>query len=601
MEHSYHIALAGNPNVGKSTVFNNLTGLHQHTGNWPGKTVENKTGTFRYNGTEYRITDIPGTYSLNTRSPEEAIAGEFLCSGTADCIVLVCDGGCLERNLLFVLQVLSRVGNCVVCVNLMDEAEKRGVRVDGERFSEMLGCPVVLCAAGVGRGMEALTETIAQAVRSPDKLPRAFPEYGSTFAEQARTIASSCIHTEGRPDARDRRLDRIFTGRITAYPVMAALVLLVFWLTVSGAGYLSAWLETGLGLLVSVTRNFTVGILGEGWAVSLLWDGIFATVCQVTAVMLPPMAVFFPLFTLLEDSGYLPRAAFNLDRLFRRCGSCGKQALTMLMGFGCNAVGVTGCRIIDSPRERLIAMLTNAFVPCNGRFPALILLIGLMGMGHNPLLSAGVLTGFVLLGVVSTLGATAVLGKTLLRGKASFFTLELPPYRPPRVGQVILRSVWDRTLHVLGRAAAVAAPAGLVIWGLANIRIGDISLLHHAAEWLDPVGRVMGMDGVILLAFVLGLPANEVVLPLAVMLYTAADTLSAGADMGAVLTAAGWTPVTALCVAVFTLFHWPCSTTLLTLRKETGSVGWTAVAAVMPTLWGAVLCMGIAAVARWVT
>lgn len=318
--------------------------------------------------------------------------------------------------------------------------------------------------------------------------------------------------------------------------------------------------------------------------------------------MLPPMAIFFPLFTLLEDAGYLPRVAYNLDRPFQACRACGKQALTMCMGLGCNAAGVVGCRIIDSERERLLAVLTNSLMPCNGRFPALIALMTMFfSLSDSTLAAALLLTAALMLCVGLTFGATWLLSATVLRGKPSAFVLELPPYRAPQVGQVLVRSVFDRTLFVLGRAAAVAAPAGIVLWALANVHPGGVSLLTRCAAALDPLGRVMGMDGVLLLAFVLGFPANEIVLPIAVMGYLAQGSLSdvpGLAQMHALLTANGWTWTTAVSAVLFFLLHWPCSTTLWTIRRETGSAKWTLLAALLPTALGMALCAAFTALTR---
>ena len=442
-----------------------------------------------------------------------------------------------------------------------------------------------------------------------------FLEEQGYLPERVRDTAASCVVLRAEeicceavkaPPACsecDRRLDRFFTGKWTAVPVMLLLLALIFWITIAGANLPSALLSQ---LLFGAEPHFwrLAGAVGAPeWLSSLMIDGVWHTLSWVTAVMLPPMAIFFPLFTLLEDFGYLPRVAFNLDRCFQRAGACGKQCLSMLMGFGCNAVGVTGTRIIDSPRERLIAILTNVFVPCNGRFPTLILLLTIFfagGSGASSFLPALLLAGLIVLGVLMTLLVSKLLSRTLLKGVPSSFTLELPPYRRPQVGKVIIRSVLDRTVFVLGRAAAVAAPAGLVIWLMANVNVAGGTLLSHCAAFLDPFARAIGLDGILLLAFILGFPANEIVLPIALMGYTASGTL-ASAEAGeflAILTANGWTPLTAACAILFSLFHWPCSTTLITVWKETRSLKWTALSFLIPTAAGIAVCFAVAQLGR---
>lgn len=690
-KNQFSVALAGNPNVGKSTLFNSLTGSSQHTGNWAGVTVSCFKGSCSSKKYNYVFADLPGTYSLMAHSAEEALARDGICFGNCDAAVVICDSTCLERNLNLVLQILETGIPAMVCVNFMDEAAKKNIRVDLPALSRELSAPVAGTTARKKRSLEHFLDRLDETVDHPDTEPfhisydaaveqaismllpfteplssRLSPRWlalrllendpgllrslntflGRDLSEDdalcqavrqarshldqagifeddlkdrivsgivntAESIASRTVSLPEKPyGKRDAFWDRILTGRLAGYPAMIGLLALIFWLTITGANYPSALLSS---LFFSFQEKLTAAFMAVNapqWLHGILVLGVYRVLAWVISVMLPPMAIFFPLFTLLEDFGYLPRIAYNLDRPFQCCKACGKQALTMAMGFGCNAAGVTGCRIIDSPRERLIAILTNSFVPCNGRLPALVTLITLFFTGASsagPISSlrpALILTFFILTGVAATFFVSRLLSATVLKGVPSSFTLELPPYRRPQIGRVIWRSILDRTLFILGRAAAVAAPAGLVIWILANVSIGDISLLARFSGYLDPIGRLMGMDGVILMAFILGLPANEIVIPIIIMAYTSQGTLIEPgnlSDLHTLLISQGWTWVTALCTMVFFLFHWPCSTTLMTIKKETGSLKWTCLAVLLPTACGVILCMAITAFSRLLT
>lgn len=654
------LALAGNPNVGKSTLFNALTGLHQHTGNWPGKTVERCEGVWHGGEEDCRLIDLPGAYSLHARSAEEAVTRDYLLSGEAQAVIVVCDAACLKRNLFLALQVAEAVPRAVVCVNLLDEARRRHVSVDLERLSREMGLPVAGTSArsrtGIGelmetalqanhprlriaydeaieRALEALIPTLSgllpdgvdarwaglrllsddretlaalnldallglEQVRAAQEIAGQAESVRSrvtqTLHERARRLAEACTRREAREPAA-YRADRLLTGRGLGIPAMLALLGLVLLTTIVLANAPSQWLSA---LFARLGRQIDRALApAPGWLHAMLYQGVYRVLSWVVSVMLPPMALFFPLFTLLEDVGYLPRAAFNMDRCFQGCRACGKQCLTMMMGLGCNAVGVCGCRIIDSPRERLIALLTNSLTPCNGRFPMLIALSGAFLAGGGPLASlktALCLTGLIVLSVALTLGLSRLLSATLLRGMPSSFALELPPYRRPQVGKVIVRSLLDRTIKVLGRALVTAAPAGALIWLLGHVQMGGMSLLARLFALLDPLGRLLGMDGVMLSAFVLGTPANEIVLPIALMGYLGEGTLVEAdslASLPALLAANGWNARFALCAMLFSLCHWPCATTLVTIARETRSAKWTLLSALLPTLCGMGLCM----------
>ena len=611
MEKNKIIGLVGNPNVGKSTVFNALTGLKQHTGNWTGKTVTNAVGNFEYNGKTYELVDLPGTYSLISHSAEEEVTRDFVIGKNYDSIIVICDAVCLERNLNLVLQLKKIVNNVIVGVNLLDEAKKKKIKINLVKLEEELNLPVVGMSARSNEGLEELKHILEQKTlekkqevkKEKESIEKIITlEKEAEILKEAEAIAKKVISFEKENyDKLDRRWDRLLTSKITGIPIMLGMLGIILWLTIQGANYPSQilfqflfWIGNKLEIALQVCH------LPE-MMIDMLMNGMYRVLAWVVAVMLPPMAIFFPLFTLLEDLGILPRIAFNLDGAFKKCSACGKQALTMCMGFGCNACGVTGCRIIDSPRERLIAILTNSLIPCNGRFPTLISIITMFLVGTaagiwNTIQGVLLLLGFIILGIVFTFLASKFLSKTILKGKPSSFILELPPYRKPQIGKVLVHSILDRTLFVLGRAITVAAPAGIIIWCLTNFEVNQVSLLTYCTTFLDPFAKLLGLDGVILMAFILGFPANEIVMPIILMAYMATGKIIEMENLVAlkeILVANGWTTVTAICTMVFSMFHWPCSTTCLTIKKETGSWKWTIAAFILPTLIGILMCFSI--------
>lgn len=663
------VALAGNPNTGKSTIFNSLTGLNQHTGNWPGKTVSTARGYFKYKDDKYMLVDLPGTYSLFYSSEEELVARDFICFGKPDIVLVVCDANSLERNFNLLFQIMELTKNIVLCINLIDEANKNGLSIDKHYLENKLKIPVILTSAKNNIGIDELLETIYLqkyknnfenmvltynkniedtikpierklnklncidsrwlSLRILDGDETIFAsmkkylekddfEYIKNIKNQlnydkeiirdeliktnykyAEDISKKSVKNSISSIDKDEKIDNIVTSNIFGIPIMILLLVLTLWFTIQGANYPSSFLSNMFFNIEPHIFNFLSYLNLPIWLNELLVFGVYRTLTWVIAVMLPPMAIFFPIFTILEDLGYLPRIAFNLDHLFKKACAHGKQSLTMCMGFGCNACGVIGCRIIESPRERLIAILTNNFVPCNGRFPTLITIstIFFASYFNSSFLSSSVtalsVTLLIIFSISITLLVSFILSKTLLKGIPSTFTLELPPYRVPQFGKVIYTSIIDRTMFVLSRAIIVAIPAGVIIWIFTNIYIDNISILNHIANFLNPFAKLIGLDGFILLAFILGFPANEIVIPILIMSYLNTNTMVELDNinaLGEILINNDWTHLTALNVMLFSLLHWPCSTTLLTIKKETNSIKWTFLGFLIPTIISFIVC-----------
>ena len=592
------IALIGCPNVGKSTIFNILTKNNVHTGNWPGKTVGNSIGNYKYNNKIYTIYDLPGTYSLIPHSKEEEISRNFIMSNDYDIAVIVCDACCLERNLNLVFQVLEITRNVIIVVNLMDEAKNKKIDIDLNLLSNLLNIKVVGTCARNNMGINNLLNSIENFTK---KEKNTNIKYRSIYEINniANKIANKVItYTDKDYNKKTRKIDKILTSKSTGIPIMLIGLLIIFWITIVGANYPSDFLYYIFDKIGICLNDFFNKLNINKTIISLIINGIYKTTAWVISVMLPPMCIFFPMFALLEEYGILPRIAFNLDKLFKKCNSCGKQALTMCMGFGCNAAAIMSSRIIDSKRERLIAIITNNFVPCNGRFPMIIALITMFFIGfkytiYNSLLSSLILTLIILLGIFTTFIVSKILSITILKGIPSSFTLELPPYKKPRFFKVIIKTLYEKTIKILLRALAVAIPAGLIIWLLSNIYIDNISLFKHITMFLDPFGKKIGIDGTIVLAFILGFPANEIVVPIMLIGYLGNSSLTEYnnlQELKKILIDNGWTIKTALCTIIFSLIHFPCSTTCLTIKKETKSFKWMFLSIIIPTLIGICIC-----------
>ena len=668
------VAMAGNPNVGKSAIFNALTGSRQHVGNWPGKTIERAEGIFYHGDWEIHLVDLPGTYSLAAQSPEEVVARDYILSGEPDVVVNVVDATSLERNLNLTLQILELTDRVVVALNLMDEVRRRGWEIDVKALEADLGVPVVPTVATEDEGFPQLAAALVEVAEGRRQTHPVSVDYGLTVeghiqsleadlaslgidgrrrwialrlleddpeiveAFKAGNLSSCCLKKDDlsaspealqavlrraarlrestRPDARveivrrryefadevfrrtarrlrpveespTERLDRIFIHRVWSWPIMLAMLVAVLWITIQGANVPSDMLGTAFGWLADVTRGFLVRLHAPWWVVGPLVDGLIVGTGTVIAVMLPPMIIFFTAFNLLEDIGFIPRVAFNLDRLMQAVGSQGKHTLVAMMSFGCNVTGVLTCRIIENAKDRVVAIVTSPLILCNGRFGAGLALI-ILFFGKRALV---VTLAYLVISVGAMLLATWVLNRVFFRREPSGFVMELPPYRKPNWGQVIWRTLAHQVGHTMGRAVMIAAPATLLIWLLGNLPPGapfERTAVGRLVGVLAPLGRPFGLSGEMLAALLFALPAKEIVVPSLAMTYGLQATL---ADSEAVLGYLGhtWTPLVAFSFLTFYMLYLPCLVTVWATWKETRNLKWTLMGSVVPLVTASVI------------
>ena len=633
----------GNPNVGKSTIFNILTNKTQHTGNWTGKTVENEVGEFTYKNILWEVIDLPGTYSLIGESKEEKIASQYIQEEDYDIAVVVLDATNLERSIEILLEVLDIKTNVIACLNLFDEAQKRNITIDVSKLKNKLNLPIITTNAKEKKGIEELCETMNKFIEHthypiiPKHTPKIenYLQWAIEYIEKPLTyltnnktlkekeknaklnfyrksltridllesyhefgtqLLSDVIdRTQEKEKKEDHFWNTLLTNPISGFVTMLLMLFIILWLTIYLSNIPSSWLFNFFEHLELLLFN-ALSFLPDSILNPLLLGG-YRTLYWVVSVMLPPMLIFFPLFALLEDYGLFPRIAFNLDKPFAKCGSCGKQSLTMCMGLGCNAVGVTSTRIMESKKMRILSILTNVFMPCNGRFPAMICVINMFFVTDHSFLgsmtSSLILLAIILLGIFLTWIVTKILNHFLLKEEKSMFILELPSFRKPKIIGTILHSWKERAIPVLKRAMLVSFPAGILIYFVANINIGEITILERLYNLLNPFGLLIGVDGIILLSFLLGIPANEIVIPILLLCYTNSGSLieyESIESLRQILIVNGWTTLTAINFLLLCLCHFPCATTLLTIKKETQSTFYAILAFLIPTLIGIGLC-----------
>ena len=653
------VAMAGNPNTGKSTVFNALTGSRQHVGNWPGKTIERAEGVFFHENWEINLVDLPGTYSLAAQSPEEIIARDYIISGDPSVVINVVDATSLERNLNLTLQLLELTDRVVVALNLMDEVRRQGCEIDVEALEVALGVPVISTVATEGEGLPQLKEALVEVAEGYRQTHPASVDYGLTVEGYVKSLEtdlaklgingrshwialrlleddpeviegfksgrlSACTLSEDaplaspeslqalvrraaylreatHPDARveivrrrfefshnvvqrtfrrkrpaeqslTERIDQIITHRVWSWPIMLAILVVVLWITIKGANVPSEILGTAFGWLAKGVRDFLGGLHAPWWVIGSLVDGLIVGTGTVVAVMLPPMFIFFTAFSLLEDIGFIPRVAFNMDRLMRAVGSQGKHTMVAMMSFGCNVTGVLSCRIIENTKDRIVAIITSPLILCNGRFGAGLALI-ILFFGDCAL---SVTLAYLAVSVGAMLLATWVLNRLFFRREPGGFVMELPPYRKPKWGQVIRRSLVHQVGHTMGRAVMIAAPAMLIIWFLGNFPPDssfEQTAVGHMVSMLAPLGRPFGLTGEMLTALVFTLPAKEIVVSSLAMTYGLQTTLADSQTILGYLVRT-WTPLVAFSFLTFYMLYLPCLVTIWATWKETRSLKW---------------------------